>query len=59
MVMTPSLTQSITLYMNRRIVQPTPIIQIGDLDKRYQRRFDSQKHKELKKDHRNKYDVNG
>ena len=33
MVMTPSRTQSITPYMNRRIVQSTSRIQIGDLGK--------------------------
>ena len=33
MVMTPSRTQSITLYMNRRIVQSTSRKQIGDLGK--------------------------
>ncbi len=33
MVATPSRTQSITPYMNRRIMQPTPGIQIGDLSK--------------------------
>ena len=34
MVMTPSRTQSITPYMNRRIVRSTPRIQNGDLAKK-------------------------
>jgi hypothetical protein len=59
MVVTPSRTQSITPYMNKRIVQPTPGIQIGDLDNRCRRRFDGAKAQRMEEDHRNKEDVNG
>ena len=55
----PFRTQSITLFMNRRIVQSTPRIQIDDLEKRCRLRFDGNKAQELKEDYRNKDDVNG